>query len=399
MRLSLLLLGLALAGCSTTRPVVPPAPVAPPPPAVRPLDLAFYRTPVVLQCGHLSGGTLAAPLTDGTIAAFLSGLDAAGMAACMESLERTRAALDLNDWGYFLLVRDTSFRLFPEDGNEATLFAWHAMAHAGYRARLSYNRDRSFLLLASQQHIVDLRQIWNEGQRYYIALPLDVPASFSMDATYHGYPVTATRPIDFHLNAAPRITTTLVPVERTFRYGGQKYKIATRYNEGLVQFLEQYPRGNLAFYLGASLSRELEEDLVNGLGPLIADKSEVEALNILLAFVQHGFRYKEDLLHFGEERYLLPDEIFFYPFSDCEDRSILFAFLVRRFLNLDVIGLRYPNHVALAVHTTTDIPGRYVTHEDRRYVVADPSYFGAPMGSVVPQVGEATPDVIVLEPR
>ena len=43
------------------------------------------------------------------------------------------------------------------------------------------------------------------------------------------------------------------------------------------------------------------------------------------------------------------DEPLFYPYSDCEDHSVLFAYLVRELPGLEVIGLDYPGHVATAV--------------------------------------------------
>ena len=81
----------------------------------------------------------------------------------------------------------------------------------------------------------------------------------------------------------------------------------------------------------------------------IKGKSQKDAANILIDFVQTAFEYQTDDVQFGYERPLFADETFFYPYSDCEDRSILFAHLVKDLLGLDVVLLYYPGHLATAV--------------------------------------------------
>ena len=51
--------------------------------------------------------------------------------------------------------------------------------------------------------------------------------------------------------------------------------------------------------------------------------------NLLLHYLHRAFPYKTDEAQFGVERTLFAEEMFHYPYSDCEDRSILFARLVR----------------------------------------------------------------------
>lgn len=58
---------------------------------------------------------------------------------------------------------------------------------------------------------------------------------------------------------------------------------------------------------------------------------------------------------FGREKYFFAEETLFYPLSDCEDRAIFFAILIRNLLGLDVIGLDYPGHIATAVHFSNDV--------------------------------------------
>ena len=81
----------------------------------------------------------------------------------------------------------------------------------------------------------------------------------------------------------------------------------------------------------------------------------MDAVNVLLRFVQTGFSYLTDSEQFGREKFMFPEETLSYPYSDCEDRSFLFAYLVSSLLGLDVIGLDYPGHVATAVKFSSPV--------------------------------------------
>jgi len=101
-------------------------------------------------------------------------------------------------------------------------------------------------------------------------------------------------------------------------------------------------------------------------------------------------------VQFGKENYLFPEETLYYPYSDCEDRSILFAWLVHSLLGMDVIGLDYPGHVATAVQFKGNVGGDAIQYNGRRYVVADPTYINASVGMTMPDFKNAKPGVIEI---
>lgn len=99
----------------------------------------------------------------------------------------------------------------------------------------------------------------------------------------------------------------------------------------------------------------------------------------------------------GGDRAFFADETLYYPYCDCEDRSILFSRLVRDLLGLDVVLVYYPGHLATAVNLTEgDIKGDYLTLGDRRYVVRDPTYINAPAGHTMTGMDNSAAKVILL---
>jgi hypothetical protein len=138
------------------------------------------------------------------------------------------------------------------------------------------------------------------------------------------------------------------------------------------------------------LSQNVKDQLYPSLKKTIAGLSEKEAANILLNLIQTGFEYKTDGDQFGREKTFFGDEPFFYPYCDCEDRSILYAILVKDLMNLDVVLLDYPSHIATAVCFNENITGDYFDINGKKYVICDPTYIGAP-------IGKSMPDMLNLE--
>ncbi|MBQ7495556.1 MAG: hypothetical protein IJT75_07425, partial [Bacteroidaceae bacterium] len=107
------------------------------------------------------------------------------------------------------------------------------------------------------------------------------------------------------------------------------------------------------------------------------------------------YKYDEDV--WGHDRAFFAEETLYYPFADCEDRSILFSRLVRDLLGLKVVLVYYPGHLATAVHFTTDVKGDYLTHNGERYTICDPTYMGASAGRTMSGMDNSSAQAILLK--
>ena len=182
----------------------------------------------------------------------------------------------------------------------------------------------------------------------------------------------------------------------TFTYFGQDYKVYSSYNKSSVELFVDYPQTDMNVYFSFSLPENSKMKLLNSLRKIIDGKSETEAVNILLAFVQKAFKYETDGEQFGREKTFFPEELFYYPYSDCEDRSVMFAYLVKNLLNLKVLGLEYPGHMTTAVKFSKSIYGKDdLVFEGEKYIICDPTYINAQIGMCMPQFKNVKPIVLV----
>lgn len=131
----------------------------------------------------------------------------------------------------------------------------------------------------------------------------------------------------------------------------------------------------------------------------IVGKTDTEAANLLLHWVQTAFVYEYDDKVWGDDRAFFAEETLYYPYCDCEDRSILYSKLIRDLLGLNVLLVYYPGHLATAVEFKTDVRGDAIVLDGRRFVVCDPTYIGAPIGLTMPGMDNRTAKVTLLNTK
>ena len=312
----------------------------------------------------------------------------------LEQLEAQKKVLQLNDWAYASLVNKVALKINTGQRNEAALLSWFLLAKSGYRARIAYNDAAIYLLVPSQHEMFEVSYFTFGGKRYYAVEFEGSKLSLGRVYTYDGeYPDTIK---DFNMRVTPMVAAVNQAERRhlSFEFEGQKYNVEVVYDRGRIKFFDSYPQLNLNLYFGSGVYEVTATPLQKQLAAYMQGMSEKQAVNFLLRFVQTSLQYETDEQQFGEENYLFPEETLFYPYSDCEDRAVLFAWLVNSLLGLDVVGLDYPGHVATAVHFSETVKGDSVSYKGRRYVVTDPTYINASAGMSMPKFKQYKPTVI-----
>lgn len=301
-----------------------------------------------------------------------------------------KTQMNLNDWGYYLLVKDASKKI---SGNKNTqiFLEWFLLTKSNYKARIAYKGADLYILLPSSNNIYGMPFFTFDSQRYYL-----INGSESDIFTYdQDFPEARTiMDLNLYKSISTKELTKTKPVK--FEFDGQEYAFDVKYNKNAIDFYNDYPLADIEVYFDATISLQTKESLTDGLLPLIKDKTEVEATLLILKFVQTAFEYQTDQQQFGKEKFFFPEELFHYEASDCEDRSVLFSYLVKELQGLDVIGLNYPGHMATAVKFNEEVVGDYINYKGDKYVVCDPTYVNAPIGQTMPQYADNNAIVVEL---
>ena len=306
----------------------------------------------------------------------------------------------LCDWAYLMMLGAMSDAICGKGTNEAIMMQTFVFCQSGYKIRLGLTKTRDLRLLFKSEHLIyDLGGIKMDDGIYYLLQPVD---NGGLNVCNISYPEE--KPLSLWITQE-QIFAEQVSTERQLIPQDGKIGIRSRVNKNLVDFFNTYPTSMIgedvlsrwAMYARTPLSNEVKEKLYPQLNAVIKQADNVViAANWLLYWVQTAFVYEYDDKVWGHDRAFFAEETLYYPYCDCEDRSILFSRLIRDLLGLDVMLVFYPGHLATAVAFNTPVNGDYIDMNGKRYTICDPTYIGAPIGATMPDMDNKTAKVIVL---
>lgn len=299
----------------------------------------------------------------------------------------------LNDWGLFLLVKEVCNHL-PQlsDENVCTLFRHFILFSYGYNVRLGLIDQTIVLLIPFRENIYNQPFLCEDKKKYFLFT----------DKVLQSSTIVRTLPIFkdktekvFSLEIKENMDLGNNPLDISHIYQDTSFNIII--NKERIRFFQNIPSTDLNIYTNAMADPLFENSLFSFLNQFYDYENVLETLNDLLHFCQSAFSYKTDEEQFGYEKTFFPEETFFYPFSDCEDRAVLFAYIVRKTLKLDTILLKYSNHVVAGVALNGNIPGTYIQFDNKRYLLCDPSYHKADIGQCMPGYKNEIPQIVPLQ--
>lgn len=305
--------------------------------------------------------------------------------------QQKRKENNLCDWAYVRLTQAVAEKYCGKGTDKAVVMQMYLLTQSGYQMRIARtNANRLALLMGSEEKIFRYRYFILDKTKFYI-----------LDQTFNGegmmvYDHAFPKERSLSLSMSQPVLNVERTEPRTIEsehYPEMKVTVET--NRNLLEFYNDCPlSARWDYYSKASMSEVLKKSLYPALREVLEGKDELMAANMLLDFVQTGFNYQTDTEQFGYERPLYPDESFYYPYCDCEDRSILFSCLVRELLGLEVVLLDYPDHIATAIHFDEDVKGDAVVVDGKTYIISDPTYIGAQVGRCAPKYKTISPELI-----
>lgn len=382
------------------QPVIPPP--APPQPQPVPvaadtLEIMFYGNAVRFSFDpqwksyRLSGGARPEAMS-----AFWTMMSGSKYEPTIQAVNEARRDLKLDDWGGVTLWRSVVQALQPERKSEQNLLLWYFLVKSGYDVRLGYAGADIHLFVAMKQPVYATKYTKVGDQTYYAVLAADHGDSIRSFYTYEASYPNKLKPLDIQSASIGFTKTVTAQRVLSFDYKGKNIKLNVPYDRRLVEYLDSFPQSEFELYFETDGSSLVRHGLLDELKKFTAKMGEEEAVDFLLAFVQKSFAYKTDNEQFGREKYFFVEESLHFPYNDCEDRSVLFAWLVRELVGIKVIGLLYPGHMTTAValkHVKPEFST--VDYHGRQYVIADPTYIGGSVGVAMPSYSRLKPGRVV----
>ena len=317
---------------------------------------------------------------------------------------KLRKDYQLCDWAYYKMLETLAEKNCGKGTNEAVFLQGILLCQSGYKMRFALNKstNKLHLLIAVNTRVYNCYSLIVDGQKYTI-FDGSNPSNLSFcEGSYEGE-----QEFSLSINQVPKLNKNISEnrlIEN--RHINPIFSAESKINKNILDFFSSYPTsydGNdymtrWAYYGNTPVTPEVREFLYPQLKRKISGMSVLEAANQLLNWVQWGLTYKKDIEQWGvEDRAFFAEESLYYSACDCEDRAILYSHLVRDLLGLDVALVYYPGHLYTAVHFDENIPGDYLMVNNKKFIVADPTFYGSHVGMTMSSMNNARAQTILLK--
>ena len=311
----------------------------------------------------------------------------------IRSLQSLSMTYGLNDWFTFELVRNYTEAICKNTASKIVLQHF-LIVNMGYDVRLASCGDQLLLLVPFNQQVYERSYLVIDGKKYY-AFYDDSTSKIQNAGVYTCRLPNETdkgRNIDLTIRVGNiGIKTGLA---HKFSMSDGKISLQGSVDAGTMEAIRRYPQTDIPFYAMSTIDLNFHQSLLAQVSEQIRGCSEREAVGRILHFVQYAFNYATDGEQHGYEKTYFIEENFYYPKNDCEDRAILFAFLVRNLLGLDVHLVQYPGHECTAVNfSTSQMNGDGYMYRGKAFYICDPTFIGASIGQCMPDYRNLKPVV------
>ena len=340
--------------------------------------LTFYNVPVSIDVPAEYTEYKMKGNSEGDVADFWSYLTASEFEYVVSQVAKDADAKGLENWGLFRYIETISENVFPSTkADEKNVFTAFIANQLGLDVKVGRTNENLVTMVAIAQQVYEWMSIRIGNRKYYFRHgdeDLKSLYSYSTPFIQETAQINLLKSMPDHLSPPAKIQT------RVLRSTAFDCEISVPLDTNLCHYISDFPKVRCDIPAMTDVGEEFAKSIYDAIYPKIQDKSQYEAVSILMKFMHNDFEYATDQDQFGYEKPFFCEENFLYPYNDCEDRSILFSYLVRHLLGMDVILLDYPGHITTAIAFDEDINGSYLEFEDKKYFVCDPTYLDSRPG-------------------
>ncbi|MFT7604468.1 MAG: hypothetical protein ACI8VT_002051 [Saprospiraceae bacterium] len=285
----------------------------------------------------------------------------------------------LNDWLYYELLKTTINTIFIREGPlKKGVTLWFLLTKSGFDTRLSYLDNSIYIYVWSKEDIFETPMIMDQDKKFInlsgINTAKESPSQLNLLLFR---PESEGKAFSFKMEKLPQLPAQIRAKEVRFMIKQRSFRITFNIDATLFEIMKSYPAIAEKEYFNIPMSEVTYTSLIPKLQFMIKDKPISEALEILVAFTRTGFEYRDDNEVFGKSKPMIAEELFHYRYSDCEDRSALFFYLVKEILHLPMLIIAYPDHLTIAV-ASDELKGQPFLFDGLNYYICDPT---GPVGS------------------
>lgn len=306
-----------------------------------------------------------------------------------EQMDYYSTAFGMDDMAYILFT-DKICNAIYNDANKVCLFKYAILKHKGYAVLLGYTQTT--LTVYGKLGFKVLNAIYVDHLKLtYTDLTFSQQVKPKAENLYEEV-VNTGRAFLMNEHRAPYYNAKKTKYSFHFEFEDFDYYFKGNVNQSLVEYYRELPDVEFSeVYLNYQLSDHSKNGLINALKEAVSNMDQTKAIDFILKFTQETFTYKNDAETLGKEKFSFPEEVLANRYSDCEDKSILFAYLSKEVLRVPSVALLYyyKNHLNVAVAYNHKTSYNFI-YKNQKYLVCEPSGCGFAPGQNAYDVSKAS---------
>ncbi|MFA7116684.1 MAG: hypothetical protein WC140_05600 [Bacteroidales bacterium] len=311
----------------------------------------------------------------------------------LESIHSIDKQCDLSDWARYQLIKSLTEAIYSKDKiNERIVSQMFLLCQFKYKVKVGTADSYLVLLLPFVENIYHVPYIDIDGKNLSI-FSYNKISSITSLYTYKKDFSASNQIVSLCNNKPMKLGNSdnyeIVDLPLWSKILGRDVKIPI--NKSFIQFTLNYPQSDLTTYHHSVVDGQTKKYILRQVKyQILKNKySKKEAVAFILKLIQNGFEYKTDYEMFGRSKPLFIEESIYYKANNCKDRVLIFSWLVKETVGLNTVMLLYPGHVSCGIEFDETVDGDYIMNNDKKYIICDPTFINAPIGSTMTKfIGE-----------
>jgi hypothetical protein len=350
-------------------------------------EIDVYGHPLFLNYAKIDF-TISKPISPQKIEGHIQHLNNLTIQALIEELDAHATAFGMDDMAYLLLVKKVSEKYYGQTV-EAKLFQYVLLKQKGYRTILGFSEDQLTTYAHLDFKVHNVLFVTHQGL-IFTDVSFAKNAELCIESLLE--PSKGGRAITMNERRPPFYNALESKYQIYFEFEGMLYQFRGKLNQSLVAYYKELPDVEFGqVYLNYQLSINAKQGLVNDLKRATDGMFSSKKIDFLLQFAQNAFVYKADIDAYGSEKFAFPEEILANTYADCEDKSVMFAYLAKEVLDLPSVALVYylDHHLNVGVAFNHKTSYNFI-YNNQKYLVCEPSGLGFKPGDNVYDVKRAS---------
>ncbi|MCW3083932.1 MAG: hypothetical protein JWP12_1298 [Bacteroidetes bacterium] len=297
----------------------------------------------------------------------------------IKQLKALSQKLNLDDIGYSFLLQDFTSSL-SIDENYKNIINYCLLKKSGYNVQLLYLiHETAVYDKVNYQFLHSLGFFYNGD--YYCEISFDKNKEVKDMSRFRDLNLNGSNSFKLEPNKKPNFKSKIINKTISFIYKEKTMNVTIKINEQLKLYSDRIPAMSVGkSYLSAFISNEFKTSIINQFKVLFQKNDTTTNLNILLTFCQ-SLPYKDDREIWGQDRIFNPEQTISSDFSDCEDRVLLFSYLIKEIYGLKSVALNYADkdHLNIAINYNSK-KFDHISYKMNSYTFCEPTSKGYIIG-------------------